>query len=138
MPGRGPAPSATASRERDLKRKTAGTVTLNTDGELRGPELPVYVNWHPQTRAWWETWRRSALAQTWTDTDWDFLLDTALMHHEMWDRQSWALAAEVRLRVSKLGATVEDRLRLKISVDKPVTEAKQPTVMADYRRAAGA
>jgi hypothetical protein len=36
--------------------------------------------------AWWDTWRRSAQAQEFTDTDWDFLLDTALMHHTMWGK----------------------------------------------------
>jgi hypothetical protein len=50
------------------------------------------------------------------DTDWDFLLDTALMHHTMWCKAKWELASEVRLRAAKFGATVEDRLRLKLSV----------------------
>lgn len=59
-------------------------------------------------------WRRSAQAETFTETDWSFLLDTALMHHAMWSKGQWTLAAEVRLRVAKYGATPEDRARLRM------------------------
>jgi hypothetical protein len=90
---------------------------------LRGPELPEGVldgeSWHPRTVQWWETWRWSAQAQTFTDTDWDFLLDTALMHHTMWSKQRWEFAAELRLRAAKFGATPEDRLRLRMEIETP-------------------
>jgi hypothetical protein len=61
-----------------------------------------------------EMWRRSAQAETFTESDWSFLLDTALMHHAMWSKGQWTLAAEVRLRVAKFGATPEDRARLRM------------------------
>ncbi|MEV7425147.1 hypothetical protein [Streptomyces sp. NPDC091212] len=107
------------------------------DDELRGPELPDGVlgvntktgeltEWHPMTRAWWQTWRESAQASTFTDTDWSFLLDTALMHHSMWDKGQWTLAAEVRLRAAKFGATPEDRARLKLKVDDPTPNRQAP------------
>ncbi|MFI9356095.1 phage terminase small subunit [Streptomyces lydicus] len=67
---------------------------VTPDDELRGPELPEgalgvnakageLIDWHPMTHAWWETWRRSPQAQTFTETGWAFLVDTALMHHSM-------------------------------------------------------
>lgn len=59
-------------------------------------------------------WAESAQADTFTATDWSFLLDTALMHHAMWSKGQWTLAAEVRLRVAKFGATPEDRARLRM------------------------
>jgi hypothetical protein len=94
------------------------------DGEIRGRELPEGVldneSWHPRTVQWWETWRRSAQAQMFTDTDWEFLLDTALMHHTMWAKQKWEFAAELRLRSAKFGATPEDRMRLRLSIETPV------------------
>jgi hypothetical protein len=37
------------------------------------------------------------------------------MHHAMWSKGQWTLAAEVRLRVAKFGATPEDRARLRIT-----------------------
>jgi hypothetical protein len=92
-----------------------------SDDELRGPDLPIDVlpdreQWHPRTRDWWRTWRRSAQAQTFTATDWDFLIDTALMHHTMWSRGRWEFAGELRLRAAKFGATPEDRQRLRMQV----------------------
>ncbi|WUU91695.1 hypothetical protein OHA34_07820 [Spirillospora sp. NBC_01491] len=78
------------------------------------PDLPDDVDWHPRTQEWWAMWRRSAQADTFTETDWSFLMDTALMHHAMWSKGQWTLAAEVRLRVAKYGATPEDRARLRM------------------------
>lgn len=72
--------------------------------------------WHSRTLAWWDTWRKSPQAQSFVATDWDFLIDTALMHHTMWSKGRWEFAAELRLRAAKFGATPEDRARLKIEV----------------------
>ncbi|CAM5724314.1 Terminase small subunit OS=Streptomyces microflavus OX=1919 GN=Smic_81370 PE=4 SV=1 [Streptomyces microflavus] len=79
------------------------------------------------TLAWWNEWRTSPQAQTFTGTDWSFLVDTALMHHSMWDKGQWTLAAEVRLRAAKFGATPEDRARLKLKVDEPTAAPQRPT-----------
>ncbi len=79
--------------------------------DKHGDELP----WHPRTVDWWDTWKRSELAKDFTASDWSFLIDTALMHHAMWSKGQWTLAAEVRLRVAKFGATPEDRARLRIT-----------------------
>ncbi|WP_226654965.1 hypothetical protein [Leifsonia sp. LS1] len=54
-----------------------------------------------------------------SEPDWDFLLDTALMHHTMWAKGRWEFASEVRLRAAKFGATPEDRLRLRQEIDVP-------------------
>ncbi|WP_222870161.1 hypothetical protein [Actinomadura decatromicini] len=94
---------------------------LAVDGVVRGADLPEGVlpdgeSWHPRTVMWWETWRRSPQAQTFTATDWDFLVDTALMHHVMWTKGRWEFASELRLRAAKFGATPEDRLRLRMEV----------------------
>lgn len=136
MAGRGPAPKGTRSRARDQKRDEAALVVIADDGEIRGPELPESFDWPPQTRTWWETWRRAAQAQTFTDTDWSFLLDTAVMHAEFW-MGNRALAAELRLRVAKFGATPEDRARLRMSVGEPKSGSKgaklQPKGTADRR-----
>jgi hypothetical protein len=123
MAGRGSAPKETRSRARDTKRRDAELNRVEADGDVRGPELPEGVldgeSWHPRTVQWWETWRRSPQAQMFTETDWDFLLDTALMHHTMWDKKRWEFAAELRLRAGKFGATPEDRMRLKMKVETP-------------------
>lgn len=105
---------------------------MTPDDELRGPDLPIDVlpgdeEWHVRTQAWWATWRRSPQAQTFTTTDWDFLIDTALMHHTMWSKGRWEFASELRLRAAKFGATPEDRLRLRMQVEIPGDEKPKPT-----------
>jgi hypothetical protein len=91
------------------------------------------VLWSERTQAWWATWRRSPLAVTFIDADWDFLLDTALLHNELWSG-SPGVAAELRLRVAKFGATPEDRMRLRIAIDDDVKHAPKPQRVSGDRR----
>lgn len=121
MAGRGPAPKDPSERRR--RNAAPETVKLAADGKSHGPDLPADIDWPDATRAWWGTWRTSAQAQTFTDTDWSFLLDTAILHMEFWDGDR-SVAAELRLRAAKFGATPEDRARLKIAVGEP---GQQPT-----------
>ena len=121
---RGPAPKQTPmSRPNDEARKQASFTKIAADGRTYGPDLPEDVDWawHPRTVAWWATWRTSAQAQTLQQTDWDFLLDTAVLHSAFWDGKR-DVAAELRLRVAKFGATIEDRQRLRVQA----TDAGEP------------
>lgn len=131
MAGRGFAPKETRSRARDAKARDAEMRQVEPDDEVRGPELPEGVlpdqeSWHLRTVQWWETWRRSPQAQTFIATDWDFLLDTALLHHVMWTKGRWEFASEVRLRAAKYGATPEDRMRLKLKIETPADQPSAP------------
>ena len=132
MPGRGPAPKAERSRPNDTARRKAEFTKVADDGQVRGPDLPDYA-WHERTVAWYDTWRRSPMAVTFIDADWDFLIDTAMLHTEMWNG-SPGLAAEIRLRVGKLAGTPEDRLRLRIEVDTEVKQVAQVTTMSHDRK----
>lgn len=139
MAGRGPAPSGTRSRARDQRRADADVVTVVPDDVVRGPELPEGFEWPAQTEAWWQSMRSTPQAQTYTDADWSFLIDTAVLHAEFW-LGNRALAAELRLRVAKFGVTPEDRARLKLSVGKPASptakaaEPRLKTKAADARK----
>lgn len=129
MAGKGFAPNTDRSKVRRPNRG-GGSTEVTPDGRRRGPSLPDDVlpkgeSWHARTKAWWETWRKSAQAQTFGDTDWDFLLDTALMHHTMWSKARWEFAAELRLRAAKFGATPEDRARLKLQILEPEKPARK-------------
>jgi hypothetical protein len=70
-------------------------------------------HWPTQTRAWWKMWADSPLSEDFTSTDWSELLDTARLHAAFWSGDI-KVAAELRLRVAKFGATPEDRARLRI------------------------
>lgn len=84
------------------------TVHIEDDGEL------VEFQWPAVTQQWWKMWAESPLSAEFTASDWSFLLDTALLHARLWMGQG-SVAAELRLRVAKFGATPEDRARLRIT-----------------------
>jgi hypothetical protein len=139
MAGHGPAPKDPVTRRR--RNIAPPSTVISVDDEIRGPDLPVDVlpdheQWHPRTREWWRTWRRSPQAQAFTATDWDFLIDTALMHHTMWLKGRWEFASELRLRAAKFGATPEDRQRLRMQVTPQVQpEEAKPASRYGHLRA---
>lgn len=133
MAGRGFAPSGTRSRESDQRRDEAALTKVAPDDAVRGPDLPELDDdtegnprgWPRQTRRWWETWRKAPQSQTFTDTDWDFLLETALIHRAF-TLGDLKQAAELRLRVAKFGATPEDRMRLRLQIAAPGEAKTEP------------
>ena len=73
----------------------------------------VRGSWPKVTVGWWEMWAGHPLAEEFSDSDWSFLLDTALIHAAVWDGDL-KMMSELRLRVAKFGVTPEDRARLRI------------------------
>lgn len=130
MAGRGPAPKPTRSRPNDNARRESEMTKIAADETVRGPELPAEFGWCDRTRDWWETWRHSAQAQSMTATDWEFMLETAALHHEFWEGNT-SLAGELRLRVAKFGATMEDRLRLRMQIESEATAQKSTSTRRD-------
>lgn len=111
MAGMGPPPKANGRRARRNKDTIETTVVRFEPAEQ--PELPNDIPWPDATVRWWKLWGESPLADNFGTTDWDFLLDTALLHAQYWTGDT-SKAAEIRLRVAKFGATPEDRARLRI------------------------
>lgn len=98
---------------RPVEQPSLPTVYLDVvgeDGQVRRKRL----HWPKITRVWWAMWAQSPLSADYTDTDWSFLMDTALLHARYWAGET-RLAPELRLRVAKFGATPEDRARLRIT-----------------------
>lgn len=121
MPG--PAPKDPALRARRNVDPIPTTVLTFIPGEQ--PDLPVRrmpvgktgdfqeLPWPARTLKWWEMWGESAIAERFTASDWEFLLDTAMIHAAFWDGDL-KQGAELRQRVAKFGATPEDRAKLRI------------------------
>jgi len=113
-----------SGRPRDLRELRD---VVRSDGKVGGFDLPegVFANgedWHPATRRWWDSWRRSPQGvKMMTAPDWDYLLDTALLHHQMWQSggKNSERAAEIRMRVAAFGATPADRARLRMEIEVP-------------------
>ncbi|MEU6641248.1 hypothetical protein ABZ863_01720 [Saccharomonospora sp. NPDC046836] len=122
MAGRGPAPKDPSRRARTNKDPVPLRVIAAEP--VPQPELPdfeievddelVEFVWPQRTREWWRMWAESPLSAEFTSTDWSELLDTAVLHARFW-RGDHKIAAELRLRVAKFGATPEDRARLRIT-----------------------
>ena len=111
MAGRGPAPKDPSKRVR-RNRDAVATTTIRFE-RAEQPTLPDDIPWPEATERWWAMWADSALSEHFTITDWDFLLDTALLHADYWSG-NLDRAGELRVRVAKFGATPEDRARLRI------------------------
>ncbi|MER7174209.1 hypothetical protein [Streptomyces mesophilus] len=133
MAGRGPAPKDPVRRARRNAEPSPQTVLRFEQAEP--PDLPWWPgeegDWPERTRDWWQMWRASPQAEHFSSTDWDFLLDTALIHARLWSGEASA-AAELRLRVAKFGATPEDRSRLRMQF----AQADEADAQRPHREAA--
>lgn len=125
MPGRGPAPKDPSKRA----RRNADVVQLRVVEAVAAPkpDLPEFevettvdgesvmvpFVWPTATRGWWAMLDAHPLKDEFTDLDWSYLLDTALLHAQYWRGQT-KHAGELRLREAKYGFTPEDRLRLRL------------------------
>lgn len=115
MAGRGPMPKEPEKRER--RNATPEETTLVAGSKVKAPALPGSRKLLPATRTWYRTWCQSPQAAQFLSTDWQrlhmlaelvdafFRTDEAKTKREM--------MAEIRLQEAKLGATPEDRLRLR-------------------------
>ncbi|MFD5663442.1 hypothetical protein ACFWIK_00835 [Streptomyces anthocyanicus] len=121
MAGMGPAPKAEGRKVRRNKDTIAQTVLRWERAEA--PELPdfriekgdelVEFHWPERTREWWQMWKDSPQAEHFGASDWEYLLDTALIHARYWSG-NLSLAGELRLRVAEFGATPSARARLRM------------------------
>lgn len=131
-----PGPQKKPPEERVRRNLPKEAAQLVWDGKTRGPDLPLNlpgIKWSTRTLQWWEKFRNSAQAMTWVDTDWEFMLDTALLHNQLWTpkreavtgpggkitkrsvsrpiTELKALAGEIRQRMDQMGGTPHARLR---------------------------
>ena len=104
---------------------------MRADGELRGPELAD--GYDAGVVEWFETWRRSPQAQLFEDTDWARLVMLAPIVQAYLRRPSAAALSEIRMNEERLGATVVDRMRARIVIERdeagpelaPVTDVRE-------------
>ena len=133
---KGRVPRDVLSRRNDTARRQAEMVEIADTGELAGPELPQGVladgeSWLPQTQALWAELRRSPLMRDEPSLTWTYMIDTAVLHHDMWQHGELKHAAELRLRLAKIGITPEDRQRLKVRITQRVEAPQAPAGVAD-------
>jgi hypothetical protein len=140
MPGHGntiPKPADQRAR-RNKDRVPTTTVEMKRAAQPRlGPSPHEDLPWNPRTVEWWKMWELSPLATDFTDADWEFLLQTALVHSRFWYGDA-KQAAELRLRVQMFGVTPESRARLRIVfADAEEKDAKRTQTVASPGSAPG-
>lgn len=123
--GRGPAPKPANRRARRNVDPTPTTILRFEQAEQ--PSLPEGQPWPPETEQWWRMWGESAQAEHFSTTDWAFLQDTALLHAMLWGNGDISVLPELRIRVAKFGATLEDRARLRMQfAEADEADARRP------------
>lgn len=111
---RGPAPKENAQR----RNVHPGATTLPAEAQP-GRELPKGLGIKtPGAKRFWKTWSTSPQTAAWTETDWSELELTTKLVDGLY-QGDLKLAGEIRQRVAKWGATVEDRARLRMTFEKP-------------------
>lgn len=119
MAGNGPPPKARMVRHKAtpvaqtiLRWKRAEPPRLPEFRIERDGQLVEFV-WPGRSREWWQMWVDSPQAEHFGSSNWQYLLDTALIHARLW-RDDLSAAAELRLRVAAFGATPADWARLRM------------------------
>lgn len=102
-----------------------------------GPELPAKnPDWRAETKQWWTSVVRMPHCVLWTETDWQFAFDSALVYEEFLSEP--IKAAPAKLNCDKqLGTTMDFRRDLRIRYVPPDSEKSGEdasiTALAEYR-----
>jgi len=102
---------------------------INPKGEVQ--EVPI----ERRTREWWEAVTKMPHCVLWQPSDWQFCLDTAMVHASA-SHGSVTAMSELRQREKIMGTTVDARRDLRIQYVEPqILESVQAAVISiDERR----
>jgi hypothetical protein len=100
-------------------------------GRVHGPSLAEATlrdGWPPFVEKWWQTWREAPQAVAFEATDWLRLALLAPVYEAHLTRPSAAALAEIRMNEERLGATVVDRMRARMTIAPREDEATAPAL----------
>jgi hypothetical protein len=98
------------------------------------PELPEGIEWPVQTKAWWNALPSIPGSDSWLDADWQYLLDTALIHADIWGSGNFDRLPELSSRLKSFGVTPDARRQIaqaEVKVEHRVTVLEE---IAERRR----
>ena len=99
-------------------------LVMNPKGELQ--EFPI----ESRTRDWWDAITTMPHCVLWQPSDWQFALDTAMVHADACHGKTTAMG-ELRQREKIMGTTVDARRDLRIRYVEPESETLQIAVVTD-------
>lgn len=109
-----------AQKDQKIGRTPNGDWTLVVDVAFKAPkrrDLPKLLLGapiRPEVRKWWNNLKAMPHCVLWSESDWDYAFDTAVLKQGFYDEPRATLAAEVRHREDQMGTTVEARRKLGI------------------------
>ena len=119
---RGPLPNATHSRARDTARREAQRVVYPVTGQLYGPPdlqaLTGVPTWSSDAETWYQAWRSMPHAVDFEATDWQRLGFLARLVEKYLATPTAGDLREIRAQESMFAATMADRARARIIIDK--------------------
>ncbi|MEU4726550.1 hypothetical protein AB0G06_43725 [Nonomuraea dietziae] len=143
MAGRGPAP-----KENAVRRNAVDLSHLEGDEDVPDKLKKLFKrdSYSVATLRWWDTWVESDQAESFKSTDWQRLQMLAPLIEAYYRRPGHNALAEIRQNESLLGATVTDRMRLRMGKNSdqpkgPEKPSSLPENVADmdlYRSLGGA
>lgn len=71
--------------------------------------MKMMSNFPKTTQTWLEAWKNSPLTKDWTEIQWQFLEDTALLHASVWEDGNLSAMGELRRRCKMMGLTFNNR-----------------------------
>jgi hypothetical protein len=112
MAGRGPAP-----KENAVRRNAVDLSHLEGDEDVPDKLMKLFKRdgYSVATQRWWDTWVESDQAKSFKATDWQRLQMLAPLVEAYYRRPGHNALAEIRQNESLLGATVTDRMRLRMN-----------------------
>lgn len=113
VPYTGPRPDLPTSRS-----------VINPKGEIQ--EFPI----ENRTRDWWDAVSTMPHCAIWHKSDWQFAVDTAMVHADACHGKTTAMA-ELRMREKIMGTTVDARRDLRIRYVDPEPEAAEISPVSD-------
>jgi hypothetical protein len=129
----GPKPKDASKRAR-ANAETFPTVELNHDqAPKKARSLPGASKLTAATRRRWRTWATSPQAALFLETDW-LVLERLAKLWDAFERGDVGVAGEIRLTEAKLGATTEDRLRLRWRLAEAKSGEERPAAVRKSSR----
>jgi hypothetical protein len=123
MPVSGRKPKPEGLKRNRVQSPIDWSVVPNTP-HTGGPKLPRREQgWPAMTQRWWKAVSTMPHCRLWSDSDWSFALDTAIVA-AAFHSGSVAAAAELRHREKLLGTTLDARRDLRIRYVDPGAKAE--------------
>lgn len=88
-------------------------------GKRGKPKLPTSVDWPEETVKWYEGWRESPRTDSWDAQQWGYLVETAVVHAEIFASGNFGMLGELRARESYMGVMFDQKPQIKKDSGKP-------------------